>query len=1038
MFQHIQPVSVTIPSMPKSVFDDLYKGLNSEQKQAVDAIEGPVMVIAGPGTGKTSILTLRIANILLKTDTSPDSILALTFTESGVHSMRKKLVEIIGPAAYKVKISTFHGFCNDVIKEYPERFPRIIGSTAITEIDQIAIMEKIIGGDGEKGKVSDKDLKIELLKPFGDPLFYVRPALSEIRKLKREAIFPEDFKKGIMAQEKDFENEPEKIHAKGAHKGKMKGEFVKLAGQIEKNKELHKLYEAYEDALVEGKFYDFEDMIVEVVKTLKKDSDLLLILQETYQYILADEHQDANNAQNAIIELLSNFHESPNLFIVGDEKQAIFRFQGASLENFLYFKKLYPKAVLINLEKNYRSTQHILDASHSLISNNSTSVEHVRLKSHSEAPSNSLPKTEKEIGPILIHEFVNGDSEHDFVAKDIKKKIGAGEKLGVRPEEIAVLYRNNDDAFGIGYALEKAGIPYRVESDADILKNEEIRKLLIIFEAVNDLANEEILAKLFFIDFFELDPLDVFKALDTARKEKKKVYEIAGKQFPEISKKLSSWASLAHNKPFVEVFEAIVRESSFLTYALQSNNSFDRLATLQAFFTQVRELAGTRKEYYLKDFITHLERVREHGINTKTHSANFKNGVRLMTAHRSKGLEFDYVYIIGAYDGHWGNKSTRTYFHIPQTAGASSAGIDDERRLFYVALTRARKGVAITYAKEGNEGREQLPAQFISEIDEKLKKFETHTERMEIQDHFRTNQKSSKGSTEKEQEKDGKGGQKNNQKISPDNKKYLQDLFLEQGLSVTALNNYLRCPWDYFFVNLIRIPKAQSKHQMYGTAVHETLKTFFDKYRVEEDMKKDELLHLFEFNLNKLPLAPSDFIDTLKKGKKSLAAYFDQYKGSWPRNLLTEFSVKGVHLESSADSKNSFGTLLLKGNLDKIEYISDREVNVVDYKTGKSAKKEKLEDYKRQIIFYKLLLDLDEKKKYEMKSGELDFIEPDDKGKFKKIKYEVSEEEVKELVKLIQEKAREIYNLDFWDKTCDDKNCEYCRLAKSIVKTETI
>jgi DNA helicase-2/ATP-dependent DNA helicase PcrA len=1026
-------------TIPKTTFDDIYKGLNKEQKQAVDAIEGPVMVIAGPGTGKTSILTLRIANIVRKTDTSPDTILALTFTESGMNQMRRKLVEIIGTAAYKVKISTFHGFCNDVIKEYPERFPRIIGSTAITEIDQIAIMEKIIDGEGEE-KGSAKSPKIELLKPFGDPLFYVRPALGEIRKLKREAISPADFKEGIAAQEKDFENEPEKIHVKGAHKGKMKGEFVKLQGQIEKNKELHKLYEAYEKALVEGKFYDFEDMIVEVVKILKKDSDLLLILQETYQYILADEHQDANNAQNAIIELLSNFHENPNLFIVGDEKQAIFRFQGASLENFLYFKKLYPKAVLINLEKNYRSTQHILDASYSLISNNTSGVEHVRLKSSSEALSKNSPK--KDIGPILIHEFVNADSEHDFVAKDIQNKIGTGEKL----EEIAVLYRNNDDAFAIGYALEKAGIAYRVESDADILKNEEIRKLLIIFEAVNDLANEEFLAKVFFIDFFEIEPLDVFKALDAARKEKKRLYEIAGglmggpaaTQFRELSKKLSSWASLAHNKPFVEVFEIIIRESGFLAHALKSDNSFEKLATLQTFFTQVRELAGAKKQYYLKDFITHLERVREHGINTKTHSANFKAGVRLMTAHRSKGLEFDYVYIIGAYDGHWGNKSTRNFFHIPQTAGASSAGIDDERRLFYVALTRARKGVAISYAKEGNEGREQLPAQFIGEIDEKLKKFEGHSERVKIQDHFVTSHKSDKKAGQKTQE--NQKGEKADQKMSPENKRYLQELFLEQGLSVTALNNYLRCPWDYFFVNLIRVPKAQSKHQMYGTAVHETLKTFFDKYRVEEDMKKDELLHLFEFNLNKLPLAPGDFTDTLKKGKKTLGAYFDTYKGSWPRNLLTEFSIKGVHLESSADStkgtdsKSSFGTLLLKGNLDKIEFINEKEVNVVDYKTGKSAKKEKLEDYHRQIIFYKLLLDLDEKKKYQMKTGELDFVEPDDKGKFKKIKYEVTDAEVQELIKLIQEKAKEIYNLEFWNKTCDDKTCEYCRLSKSIVK----
>jgi DNA helicase-2/ATP-dependent DNA helicase PcrA len=961
----------------ETTFQTLYKRLNKAQKQAVDTIDGPVMVIAGPGTGKTSILTLRIANIIQKTDTAPENILALTFTESGAYLMRKKLVEIIGTAAYKVAISTFHGFCNDVIKEYPEKFPRIIGSSAITEVDQIAIMEKII-----------ESTKLELLKPYGDPLFYVRPVLGEIRKLKRENIDVKKFAKEIEKQQKDFNNEPEKVHAKGAHKGKMKGEFVKLEEQIAKNKELLVLYEAYETALAKEKFYDFEDMIIEVISTLGKDSNLLLILQETFHYILADEHQDANNAQNAILELLSNFHENPNLFIVGDEKQAIFRFQGASLENFLYFKKLYPKAVLIHLEENYRSTQSILDASHSLIKNNSSKIEHVRLAA----------RAEDGIEPISIHEFVNADTEHAFIADDIQKKI----KKGVKPEEIAVLYRNNNDSFAIAYALEKLSVPFRVESDNDVLKDQEIRKLLHIFESVNDLAHEEKLAKVLFIDFLEVKPLQVYEALADVRKDKKRLFEVVTEKFPEISLKLSSWASLAHNRPFIDVFEAVVRESGFLASALKSETQFDRLATLEAFFAQVKELALARKEYYLKDFIVHLERVREHGLLTRVHSGNVQEGVRLMTAHRSKGLEFQYVYIVGAFDGHWGNKISRTYFKIPVTSGSSSAGIDDERRLFYVALTRARKEVVISYSREGREGREQLPAQFIGEIDEKMKKVHIHEERMAIQDHFAVARK-----------------------IKIDNKEYLQNLFLEQGLSVTALNNYLKCPWDYFFKNLIRIPQIQTKHQMYGTAIHLTLKTFFDKYRVEEDMSKADLLKLFEFNLRKLPFHPKEYEDTLEKGRESLGTYFETYKGTWPRNLLTEFSIKGVHLETEV------GTLLLKGNLDKIEFLDDRNVNVVDYKTGKPKSKVD-ENYHRQLVFYKLLLDLDDTKRYIMKSGELDFVEPDDKGRNRKIRYEVKDEEVKDLVELVKKTSKEIYNLEFWGKTCNEKECEYCELGRMM------
>ena len=310
-------------------FEIEYKKLNKAQKEAVDSIEGPVMVIAGPGTGKTSILTLRIANILKKTDATPDSVLALTFTKSGAYSMRKKLADIIGSSAYKVGIFTFHSFCEDIIKNYPEEFPRIIGANSITDIDQIKILEKIID-----------DTKLEILKPYGDVYHYVRPIISEIDNYKKENVGPEDLENILKKQEKEFKGLDDLYHDKGKYKGEMKGKYKDLLKSIEKNKELQKIYTKYEKALEKERLYDYQDMILEVIKAMESNKDLLLTLQEKYQYVLADEHQDANNSQNKILELISGFHNDPNIFIVGDEKQAIFRFQGASLENFLYFKKL--------------------------------------------------------------------------------------------------------------------------------------------------------------------------------------------------------------------------------------------------------------------------------------------------------------------------------------------------------------------------------------------------------------------------------------------------------------------------------------------------------------------------------------------------------------------------------------------------------------------------------------------------------------------------------------------------------------------------
>ena len=338
-------------------FKAAYDSLNPEQKKAVDTIEGPVLVVAGPGTGKTQVLTLRIANILLKTDTRPENILALTFTDAAATNMRRRLANLIGTRAYRVRIQTFHSFANDTLKTYPESFGSIVGSANITEVESTAIIEELVN-----------DLpNLSLLRPWGDPMFYVRDIGVKISELKREGLSPKDFIKLIESEEQKFKSREDLVHEKGAHKGKIKSEHLKYERQLVKNRELGEVYEAYQKVLHERRLYDWSDMIMEVLKALETDPNLKLSLQEEHQYILVDEHQDTNQSQNKILEYLSDFHQNPNIFIVGDEKQAIFRFQGASAQNFEYVKKLYPNIVIIELFRNYRSSQPILDAAHSLI-----------------------------------------------------------------------------------------------------------------------------------------------------------------------------------------------------------------------------------------------------------------------------------------------------------------------------------------------------------------------------------------------------------------------------------------------------------------------------------------------------------------------------------------------------------------------------------------------------------------------------------------------------------------------------------------------
>lgn len=988
-------------------FNTLYQTLNPAQKDAVDLIEGPVMVVAGPGTGKTQILAVRIANILSKTDTAPESVLALTFTESGVVSMRRRLAEIMGSVAYRISIYTFHGFCNDIIKKYPESFPRIISSRNITEIDQIKILEELIS-----------KLPLKLLRPFGNPLHYIRAVLSDLNELKREAVQEEKFYLLIEDEEKAFYQQEDLYYTSGAHKGKMKGVHTDELLRIQKQKELALVYKAYQQVLGERKLYDYSDMIMEVVRALRSNEDLLRTLQEEFQYILVDEHQDTNNAQNNVLELLGNFHANPNLFVVGDEKQAIFRFQGASLENFLHFKSLYPDAKLIVLEENYRSTQPILDSAHSLLAGPKP------LKSHL-----------KKSGPLVeLFSFSSPEVENYFLAQHIGERI----QNGVSPSDIAVLYRENKDAFDIARALAKQGIPFLIQSQQNLLDDTDIQKLLILLSAVSAFGDQESFVSALHIDFLEVDPLDVYKLIAYSSRQRVSVVDVArskenmvraGINDPERIKAivtlLSSWATLDHNIRFIDFLEILMRESGLLAHILKQSDSLEKMDKLNDFFDEIKKVIEVHKDFKSKDIIEYVHTLNEHNIFIKRTATQYRVArAHLLTAHLSKGMEFEYVYITRAFDGHWGNKRSPNLLPLPNSIYATSQEAnlttdknDDERRLFYVALTRAKKGVIISYSLTNAEGRDQLPTQFIQEINQHLIK---SGEVAFYENKFLTQKETLFSpitiTTARVEDKD-----------------FVKELFLQNGFSVTALNNYLECPWKYFYTNLLRLPQAPTKHQLYGTALHGALKDFFDAWR-EGRESKELLLSQFQYHMQSQPLSEMEIQESLEKGKKSLAGYFETYRETWPRNLINEFSITGILLAPD---------IRLTGKIDKIEILDASEmVNVVDYKTGKpktrgvidGTTKNSQGDIRRQLVFYKMLLEHYDGGRYKMISADIDFIEPDDKNRYHKERFIIESEEVKQLEQQIKEVAHQILELSFWNTLPHDKDCEFCSLRKMSQK----
>lgn len=975
-------------------FEERYKKLNAEQKKAVDTIEGPVLVVAGPGTGKTEILTLRIARILQNTQTQPENILALTFTEAGAVNMRKRLASLIGSPAYRVVIQTFHSFCNSVITTYPEFFPNIIGSGTITEVESVALIENLI-----------ITLPLSILRPWGEQFHYVRDIVSKISELKREGLSPKEFAALVTSEEKKFTDRDDLYHEKGAHKGKMKGEYKKLERKIQKNKELSLVYTAYQEALHNQRLYDWSDMIIEVLGALRHVPDLKLQLQENHQYILVDEHQDTNNAQNAILEILCDFHSDPNIFIVGDTKQAIFRFQGASIGNFLHFKTLYPRAVTVELSQNYRSGQTILDGAHSLM-------------------SSSVPLVaggSVDTAQIEYAVFSKTENELSYVAEGIKEKI----EHGVEPSEIAVLYRSNKDAFSIAHVLAQEGIAYRIESDEDLFADIYVKKILAIFECLHNFSDDAYLASLLHMEEWGIDPLDAYRLIKEASTTRTPLYDIVkdsdNAQVRALFSQLTRWVTESNTEHLLQFLEKVFRESGILQ-SLIAQRDADAFLGIERLFEEAKRMSGNRPGVSFADFMQYIQTIKEHKLFIKRPKQQKSGLVRLMTAHKSKGLEFEHVYIIHATEYAFGPKSDRDHLPLLDAVYTVSdteddeetLNTEDERRLFYVALTRAKRSVCITHAAVDATGRDLLPSPFILELRQ------DRVTTLDVRS-FEEKVKNDPGNRYREVQKNTATA------LDAD---FVKELFYAHPLSVTALNNYLSCPWKYFYRNLLRIPSVPARHQIYGTAMHEAVEDMFTSLK-ERGMDKKFLVDSYVKHLTRLGiLREHEYNEALVRGKEALSGWFDQISEP-PLPFVTEYSIPHVVTESGIE---------LTGKLDKVEFVNDTHVLVTDYKTGKPKTRGVIEgktkdgngDIKRQLVFYALILGLHNKTT--MDKGIIEFLEPNDSGKYVKEEFSITAEEIAELENLIGTVAEEITTLKFWDTHCDDATCEYCGYRKLLKK----
>lgn len=982
-----------------AAYEEAYGRLNEGQKRAVDAIDGPVFVIAGPGTGKTQVLTLRIANILRSTDTPPDAILALTFTEAAAAEMRERLAKVIGSAAWRVRIHTFHAFAETLVGRYPDAFPRIVGSMVATDAERAELLDAAL-----------LSAPVDLLRPYGDPLYYHGAVARAISTMKRENVTPEALEARIDEETKAFEAIPDKLHEKGKYAGKMKGMYETLAKKIAKTADLLAVYRAYEAGLTDAKRYDFDDLILEAVRALSEDEAVLRQVQESTLYVLADEHQDANRAQNALLELLADYHDRPNLFIVGDEKQAIYRFQGADLDNVHYFRERYPGTEIIALVENYRSQQGILDTALSLVAASpDTRLSRVPLVARA-------GHTER---PIQIVACPSPEAEAATLATGIRAALDEG----VPANEIAVLVRRNRDVAAIADGLMARGIPVSAKGDGSALEDRFVLAFLKLLAAVHQ-PRDAHLAGVLLLPAFPLSAADAWRAVHYAKEAKIPVFEVlrsperlADAKIADAEKALAlgtlieDLAREATVERPAAVAQSALTRSGILAAMLRAPDRAEALAAVRGLLEMLEDLARREHGAGLDRALGLIALYRERGIRLKNQGAGDETRVKLMTVHASKGREFRRVFVPRASESAWSTRARSEHFHLPDVL-SGSAELEDERRLLYVAITRAKEAVTLSYSETRGEGRADAPSALLEDLNPALVE---RTRAEEPEDPLASGPAAERPRTL-------------TAPPTPDDLATLRAAFLAQGLSPTALNNFLECPWHYFYVNLLRIPEAENKFMLYGTAVHAALERYARARKVGEDIGPAGLFGTFSRAIERSPLNERDIAELLKKGERSLTLWHATRAGSWPERTEAEVSEE-AYLPLPDGTP-----LLLRGKLDRVDEVAGG-VRVVDYKTGKPRSRNDIMGktasgdggYYRQLVFYRLLLARAEASRT-MVEGILEFVEPDDAGKVRTEAFEVPDADVQELERTITDAAERILTLAFWNDRCDAEACDYCAI----------
>lgn len=789
------------------------------QLEAIEHDSGPALVVAGAGTGKTAVITRRIARLILSGKAKPDEVLALTFTEKASAEMQQRVDELLPYGFVDTQIMTFHALAEQILREFALEAGISPEFQILSDIQQIVITQELLG-----------TAKYKAFNPQHDPFAMVGAIRSAISRLKDEGVDAGEYQRRL-----------------GRVQGLDKEELAVLS-------ELGSVYSEYSAQCRRVGGVDFGDLLIFLQQLLKKRSKIRQEIVKRCKYILVDEFQDTNPLQMEILKLILG--KTNNIMVVGDDDQAIYRFRGASVQNILEFRKNFPDAKIIVLNDNFRSGQAILDAGYRLIQNNNPRRLEVSEKINKQLRANTYPDAH-----VVAWQYPNKLTELEKVVSKIKILI----EDGIEQKNIAILLRKNNQIKPYIQALQKSRIEYYVHQDVEIFEQPSVKTIVALCMALVDFDDSRSLFQLLISGFFnDIDRHEVIALSANARRYNKTLYEYLMESSEDLRptcEQLKLWQELIPTHSAGELLFVAIKESGHLKRLLgeaeTSSATALQIQYLTDFFKLVKQFELSSNSPNLTELTKYLDEIKLASAEVMSEISPLDiDGVQIMTVHKAKGLEFDYVFMPELTEQNFPTYRQADTIKFPPDIMPVSEGdhYEEERRLFYVGLTRARRSLWLSCALDHGGKRSKKPSRFIIESMGQPKLATGKSDQRSMEEIF--------------------------QSFAPIVDKNTTNLLnrLYEGdwlyLSTNQIADYLRSPREFWLFHVLNMPRGPFHTLTYGSAIHAALEHYYRCKMASRPIKNVDIIRVFRDAWNSEGFVSAKHEEKLfETGKRALLAY---------------------------------------------------------------------------------------------------------------------------------------------------------------------